>query len=1071
MALAERHNHQDAEPLANGHSPMAITLIGQRAQTLAIEQPGRYSSPYSVSYASRRKELRVEMGPRSVNWEFPRRSLPVDKEMVPKTPLPNLKDIRHNLDDPIELTDGDEGNNDDGASITATMDSETGFARPGTTEAQAQSALAKDHSAMQHISQGPDSHQDQLGSSFLPDRWEDLSKADDRVLHEMLMRAQVDDVSLNGYEEAKTGPASNLQAGMKEEDALKDIYRQKKSPASTGSKVNQLMGDLLQEDVAAVVGASQVPHDGPGDEPGRAPVADMAMESDSLTSRYGNDAIASSAVTMVGRSENHHSSWKTNDAGFGLPKAEEHPHNESVQASEEAKEEAADVIRNTAGRDEPLEKMTIAELQAATRKEYELKQRTEEQNKREAQQRGKAAVLVERRRLLDLEKAEQLKSAEADRALKLRNGPGKAGKSIAAQVLRAQRERERTTERLKRDSSAEVSAEIVGNGGKNQTLCRKAQTDPATPAAVKSALALASISTWATPAAVTATPSAEPIFNKHPTAIVGKCAADAPQEENQRASPIPLRDAEDTLRSALEGWEKRKPQTAMLSSEKHLEGRVPKKACINESISQSTNDMVPIARPNIGYTGTARFPGSTQNGSPSPKSRRTKMTTPEREESRRLSALKYRKKKAQERALGQRAVSLGSTASQGRSSNHSSPGFSNSHDGEREAALNLTRMGFAALSRWSPSPSHYNPIIPQPVSKRGRSKSNQKSPNSGGKRDHRQEYQRLRRRLEKEEKESQDANDSATTSFATTAEADGELYFESMDPMKVDSEPEENLPRPTTGGKTITKEMIDILQHKPESLISYVSKGPQQAEEEDGTYYEFLVKRLSWTADNEEEPEEIEPLLCGSGYISVEAANKAAGDEIQLERGDIRVYPLDEFHWKRDRETGMAICDASSERGNVRVFVDRVLRPRDHGIRPSKRALKGARKINPTVYVIIVKNTMVNAADSEAVDELFEEQPPERTSVHVDIHVVGVCRTRDLANKMASKYVLNRLKEYQGAGELGEIKRAEEEAEQRKYLGDLEEEEGFYCIETELPGESGLLEVWVNAQFLQGPCN
>ena len=811
MGLAERRNHQDAEPLANAHYPMAIALLGQRAQTLPIEHPGRYSSPDWVSYASRRKELRVEMRPLSVDWELPRRSLPVDKETVPKTPLPNIKDIGHNLDDPIELTDGEEGNNDDGASITATMDSETGFARPGATEAQAQSALGKDRSTMQHISQGSERHQDQLDSSFLHDRVEDLSKADDLVLHEMLMRAPVDDDNLNGYDEAKTGPASNLQAGMKEENTLKDMYSQKKSPASTGSEISQLMGDLLQEDVAAVVGASQVPYDGPGNEAGRAPRADMAMESDSLTSRDGNGV---------------------------------------------------------------------------------------------------------------------------------------------------------------------------------------------------------------------------------------RC-------------------------------QKQKPQTAMLSSEKHPEGRVPKKARSNEPISQHTNDIVPTARPNIGYTGTMRSPGSTQSSAASPKSRRTKMTTPEREESRRLSALKYRRKKAQERALGQSAVSLGRTGSQGHSSNHSSPGFSSSRDGEREAALNPTRMGFAALSRWSPSPSHCNLILPQPVSKRGHPKSNQKSPKSEGKRDRRQEYQRLneRRRLEKEDKEFQDAIGSATTSFATTAGAVGEFYFESMDPMEVDSEPEEDLSRPATGGKTITKEMIDILQHKPESLTSYVSKGPQQAEDGDGTYYEFLVKRLSWTADNVEEPEDIEPLLCGSGYISVEAANKAAGDEIQLERGDIRVYPLDEFHWKRDRETGMAICDASSERGNVRVFVDRVLRPRDQGIKPSKRALKAARKINPTVYVIIVKNTMVNAADSEALDELFEEQSPERTSVHVEIDVVGVCRTRDLANKMASKYVLNRLKEYQDAGKLEEIKRAEDEAEQRKYLGDLEEEEGFYCIETELPGGSGLLEVWVKAQFLKGPCN
>ncbi|MCJ1297386.1 hypothetical protein MMC08_000172 [Hypocenomyce scalaris] len=1027
---------------------MAIALLGQRAQTLPIEHPGRYSSPDWVSYASRRKELRVEMRPLSVDWELPRRSLPVDKETVPKTPLPNIKDIGHNLDDPIELTDGEEGNNDDGASITATMDSETGFARPGATEAQAQSALGKDRSTMQHISQGSERHQDQLDSSFLHDRVEDLSKADDLVLHEMLMRAPVDDDNLNGYDEAKTGPASNLQAGMKEENTLKDMYSQKKSPASTGSEISQLMGDLLQEDVAAVVGASQVPYDGPGNEAGRAPRADMAMESDSLTSRDGNGVIASSAMTMVGRSENHHSSWKTNDAGIDLSKPEEHPHNDSVQASGEAKEEAADVIRNTAGRDEPLEKMTIAGLQAPKWKDDEL-------------------------RLLHLDETKQLESAEADRALKLRKDLKKARKSIAAQVLRAQMERERTAERLKRESTKQVSPETVGNGEKNHTLCRKAQTDLATQAAAKSALALAYISTWASPAAATATPSAEPVFNKHPTAMVGKCAADALQEENQRGSTIPLRDAEDTLRSALDRCQKQKPQTAMLSSEKHPEGRVPKKARSNEPDSQHTNDIVPTARPNIGYTGTMRSPGSTQSSAASPKSRRTKMTTPEREESRRLSALKYRRKKAQERALGQSAVSLGRTGSQGHSSNHSSPGFSSSRDGEREAALNPTRMGFAALSRWSPSPSHCNLILPQPVSKRGHPKSNQKSPKSEGKRDRRQEYQRLneRRRLEKEDKEFQDAIGSATTSFATTAGAVGEFYFESMDPMEVDSEPEEDLSRPATGGKTITKEMIDILQHKPESLTSYVSKGPQQAEDGDGTYYEFLVKRLSWTADNVEEPEDIEPLLCGSGYISVEAANKAAGDEIQLERGDIRVYPLDEFHWKRDRETGMAICDASSERGNVRVFVDRVLRPRDQGIKPSKRALKAARKINPTVYVIIVKNTMVNAADSEALDELFEEQSPERTSVHVEIDVVGVCRTRDLANKMASKYVLNRLKEYQDAGKLEEIKRAEDEAEQRKYLGDLEEEEGFYCIETELPGGSGLLEVWVKAQFLKGPCN
>ncbi|KAI4131218.1 MAG: hypothetical protein LQ347_003065 [Umbilicaria vellea] len=571
--------------------------------------------------------------------------------------------------------------------------------------------------------------------------------------------------------------------------------------------------------------------------------------------------------------------------------------------------------------------------------------------------------------------------------------------------------------------------------------------------------------------------NSSPSPRQHSAKIVGKCAADGPSKKHERASPVPVQDAVDMLRTSLERCQKRKLQTAMISSEKHTESTASKKVRSNESISQRIRDIVAPASPSFRYAGTPRSLSSTPSGIASPESRKTRMTTPERKEAKRRSSLKHRKKKAEERALAQTAGFSGSTTSQGFSSSYSSPGVSSSHERPGKVASSPVRFGFAALPRLSPAPCGGNMNFKKTVSQEVNTKANEKSRNSEVKRDRRQEYQRLKERQRlAQEKEVQRELGSAARCFTTIADADADdqIQFDTMDLLEVDLEPEEEIPRPTTGGKTITQDMLEILQHKPESLLSFVDDSPCQGVEEDATYYEFVVKRLSWTEDDEDDIEDLEPLLCHTGYIDVDAANRAAGDEILLERGDIRVYPLDDFHWKKDRITGMATYEGSSETGNVCVYVDRVLRPRGQGCKPSRRAMKAARRIRPVVYIILIKNTSTSttAADADSTnnddDGLFEDAPSTTPVVNV---TVDVCRTPDLANKLASKYVLDRLKSYQKPGELGEVERAELEAEQRKYLKQLDEEDLLYSMEPALLEDGDSFEVWVETQVLKGPCN
>ena len=1060
-----------------------------------------------------------------INREFSQERMWTDQGTIPPALTHAIGDFEKSQNDPIKLSfsDNDDGDddddedddndddgdddeeeeNDDDRSTPLQHAEKTGESttesQSGNTDVEGSSASA-DHS---EDSKACNNQHNQADTIFLNANAVDLSKADDGALYRLLTQAQQQDEDDQDNAAANSIQTQNIVVDVEKVHSAQTICDERYAKVSAGKAVNHLLQDLLDEDILAVQRASQVHYDGAANMRRGDSVAHLVVEPINPTLRDGNDRVAGCPTSALGPVQSYQPPLITKTSEPGLVREKERG-----KVPVGFNEKMVDHLQNAGVQAKVAEGMTVGDLQTTIPTDYEHKHDTSEQDKREAQERKKTAAFVERRRLLDLDKAEQLKKAEANRALK---DPEETGKSLAAQVLWAQRERQRAAERPKAGIAAKDPPKAAGKGENHSVLSPPAQiciangtsdkvistpaSTRATTSASPPATAFATVPATAritipvttqvtpeatafvhtvqnAPQAITSFLNTGPRFNQQWATIVGKCAADKPLTENERVPSIPLQDAENTLRSSLEGYQKRKPQTAMFSHEKHIEGTALKKARINESTSQRIGDVRSLERPTAGYTGTARFSGGTSSGAASPGNHRTRMTTSERKEAKRQSALKYRRKKAEERALAKTVESRGSTVSQDNTSSYSSPSISNALNGDREAVSSL-RMGFAALRRLSPSPFDGTTDFSALGGKKGHTIANGKSRSSGVRKDRRQEHQRLkeRQRLGKE-KEMQSRLSTVIPSSTTTADAgeDKVIYSDAMDSIAVDPEPEEETPRPTTGGKTITQEMLDILHQRPESLSSFVDESPYQEMEEDATYYEYVIKRLSWTADDDDNAEDMEPLLCSTGYIDVDAANSAAGDEILLERANSSAYPLDSFHWTKDPATGMATYDGSSAAGAVRVSVDRILRPRGPGVWPSKRALRAARKINPVVYVVLVKNTTAPAPVPEVVDadDLFEEQPPGTPVVRF---TVEVCRTRELANKVASEMVLERLKGYQRRGELGEIERAEREAEQRGHLRKLDEVDGLYAIECELLGEGNSLEVWVEARFLKGPCN
>ena len=1115
---------------------------------------------------------------RSIDWELSREKMWTDQGTIPPALTHTIRDVEKSQNDPIELSsdddddddddeedgddDEDEEENDDDQSTPLQPAERAGESttesRPGNTDIEGPSA-STGHSEDSKASNNQHNQDDTL---LFNANAVDLSKADDGALYRLLTQARQQDEDDQDNAAAKSIQTHDVVVDLERVRSAQTICDEIYAKGSAGKAVNHLLQDLLDEDILAVQSASQVHYDGAANKRRGDSVADLVVEPINLTRRDGNDRVAGCPTSALGPVKNYQPPVMTKPSELGLARAKERG-----KVPVGANEKMVVHLENAGVQAKVAEGVAVGDFQATIPRDYEHKHDTSEQDKSEAPQRKKTAAFVERRRLLDLDNAEQLKKAEADRALKSLKDPEKTGKSLAAQVLRAQRERQRAAERRKayivgkdppkaadkgenHDVLSQPAQTRITNGTSNKVIRTPASTPattsastsatafttapataritvPATTAAIipttaptifptigsavaaasaptpgpasspSCASASASVSTFASastsasastpapapaptsisvtassiahvtthatpqattsvhtvqkaPQAITSFTNTGQRFNQQSATIVGKCAADEPLNKNERVPPIPLQVAENILRSSLEGFQKRKPQTAMLSNEKHIEGTAPKKARINESTLQRIGDVRSLERPTSRYIGTTRSSSGTSSGAASRGTHRTRMTTAERKKAGRLSDMKYNRKKAEE-PVTKAVESRGSTAV-------SSP----------------LRMGFAALSRLSPSPSDGTTNFPEPGGKKGHTKAHEKPQTSRVRKDRRQEYPRIkeRRRLEKK-KEVQSSPGTVISSSTTTADAseDEVIYLDTMDSMEVDPEPEEETPRPTTGGKTITQEMLDILRQKPESLSSFVDESPYQETEEDATYYEYVVKRLSWKGDDDEDPEDIEPLLCTTGYLDVDAANSAAGDEILLERANSSVYPLDSFHWKKDPVTGMATYDASSAAGAVRVFVERILRPQGPGCRPSKRALRAARMINPVVYVVLVKNTIITTAavpEVVDVDDLFEDEPPVKPVVEF---TVEVCRTRELANKVASEKVLERLKGYQTAGVRGEIERAEREGVQRGYLRKLDEVDGLYGIEPELLGEGNSLEVWVEARVLKGPCN
>lgn len=181
--------------------------------------------------------------------------------------------------------------------------------------------------------------------------------------------------------------------------------------------------------------------------------------------------------------------------------------------------------------------------------------------------------------------------------------------------------------------------------------------------------------------------------------------------------------------------------------------------------------------------------------------------------------------------------------------------------------------------------------------------------------------------------------------------------------------------RPTTGGKSISKDLAAYLEaisrrgdndededeDKDKAMVGDGHAGRIEASppaDDDKIHFAYKVMRRTVL----ETAEGIKDWFqCGQTYDNSIAANEAAHEEMLKERDSAPVWPLHEWGVKYERNTGCAAWTGSGIGGSVEVRVDRFERTLDDGVEPKSK--QGW--IQRQVFDVFEKRTIVVEVEDE----------------------------------------------------------------------------------------------------------
>ncbi|KAI9815457.1 MAG: hypothetical protein M1827_002591 [Pycnora praestabilis] len=278
---------------------------------------------------------------------------------------------------------------------------------------------------------------------------------------------------------------------------------------------------------------------------------------------------------------------------------------------------------------------------------------------------------------------------------------------------------------------------------------------------------------------------------------------------------------------------------------------------------------------------------------------------------------------------------------------------------------------------------------------------------------------------------------------------------------------DDQIPRATTGGKYYSPEMWNAIMKvhllNDTGMLKSEDSGASDDEESDGDdrddlFWEYQIKRKTWRDDND--LMEADYIICDTS-VDLENANKIAGLEILKDRGELKVLPFTEFESRKD-ELNMITCSGSSPGGSIRVHVDRILRTRNQGIRPSSKKSW----LSKNVYLVWEK-VILKIGNDETEDDLFDDSLTNMPNSTV--HAIHTYRER--ANKDASDVFLGHLMAPPSQSRAENVRRNEWKQTARQYLEDLERDALAYKQTSKLPDDSGIIHVWVEEHPLTGPFN
>jgi len=269
-------------------------------------------------------------------------------------------------------------------------------------------------------------------------------------------------------------------------------------------------------------------------------------------------------------------------------------------------------------------------------------------------------------------------------------------------------------------------------------------------------------------------------------------------------------------------------------------------------------------------------------------------------------------------------------------------------------------------------------------------------------------------------------------------------------------------PRPTYARKTLPTQLRKTASEEADNADTHVSEDeanatatttpPDRASPPPELLWAYNITRKEYL--NDEDPTTV-PHTTDGPYWSLAQANAIAATDVHRERGAVRILAPMEFTLTIDA-LGMRTHSICSNGGTITTAVERVLVP------PSRAR-------GPMADKAWLPRRMFVVLEREARRGDGNEKVPRARAVRTR----GLFTVLDLANREASRWVLERQAAKLGDCQLDQVIRAEKVMRAREHLERLDRDGKTFessCV-VEDGGGGGVVEVWVEECPVVGPRN